>query len=83
MSAGPNAQKRARMRAALIERDGPACFYCERAFGPDLPPTFDHVEPRCRRRSWKLQDLVLACQPCNAAKADHDPVAFLLCLGRT
>ena len=41
--------------------------------------TLDHVAPRRGQTAYDRRDnLVLACQPCNAAKRDLAPLAFLL-----
>lgn len=41
--------------------------------------TLDHVAPRRGQTAYDRRDnLVLACQPCNGAKRDLPPLAFLL-----
>ena len=41
--------------------------------------TLDHVAPRRGQKAYDRRDnLVLACQACNAAKRDMAPTAFLL-----
>jgi hypothetical protein len=41
--------------------------------------TLDHVAPRRGQTAYDRRDnLVLACQPCNQAKKDQAPLAFLL-----
>lgn len=41
--------------------------------------TLDHVAPRRGQTAYDRRDnLVLACQPCNGAKRDLAPLAFLL-----
>jgi hypothetical protein len=41
--------------------------------------TLDHVAPRRGLTAYDRRDnLVLACQPCNALKRDQAPMAFLL-----
>ncbi len=60
-----------RLRSALLDRDGPWCFYCSRPFGPELPSTLDHVVPRSRGGPNAIGNLVLACGPCNNRKADR------------
>lgn len=80
MSAGPTpgAARRRRIRAALAERDGARCWYCGRGFGPGLDgATIDHLIPRRWLPTWALAALVLACEPCNTAKADRLPQALL------
>jgi 5-methylcytosine-specific restriction endonuclease McrA len=68
--------KRRRKRRALLLRDGAACAYCGLALGTGLPysrPTLDHVIPVSRGGSNALTNMVLACKPCNRAKADRMP----------
>ncbi|MFJ8856651.1 HNH endonuclease [Streptomyces sp. NPDC102437] len=80
MSAGttPGAARRRRIRAALAERDGAQCWYCGHGFGPGLDgATIDHLIPRRWLPTWTLVALVLACEPCNTAKADRLPQALL------
>lgn len=69
---------RAELRAALEERDGPDCFYCEGEL--DLENrTIDHVIPQreARRRGWEMEsthglgNLVLSCRTCNSLKGDR------------
>jgi hypothetical protein len=41
--------------------------------------TLDHVAPRRGQSAYDRRDnLVLACEPCNAVKRDQAPLAFLL-----
>lgn len=41
--------------------------------------TLDHVAPRRGQTAYDRRDnLVLACEPCNQAKKDQAPLAFLL-----
>ena len=65
-------------RSWLLERHGPVCAYCSRTFEPGAM-TLDHVAPRRGQTAYDRRDnLVLACQTCNAAKRDLPPLAFLL-----
>jgi 5-methylcytosine-specific restriction endonuclease McrA len=50
----------------LIQRDGPGCWYCGAMVGR---LTIDHVHPRSRGGSNALENLRLACTPCNSLKA--------------
>lgn len=62
----------------LLEQHGPICAYCGKKF-PDRLITLDHVTPRRGLTAYDRRDnLVLACQTCNAAKRDLAPLAFLL-----
>mgnify|MGYP002776715963 CR=1 FL=1 len=69
---------RAELRAALEERDGPNCFYCDTEL--DLENrTIDHVvsQREARRRGWEMDsthglgNLRLACKSCNSLKGDR------------
>ena len=65
-------------REWLLDRHGPVCAYCGRLTSPDTI-TLDHVRPRRGQTAYDRPDnLVLACIPCNAAKADSPLLAFLL-----
>lgn len=64
-------------RRWLIDRHGPVCAYCARKY-PEKEMTLDHVAPRRGQSAYDRRDnLVLACKPCNAAKADMPLLAFL------
>lgn len=55
-------------RAALMRRDRHKCAYCARA-----GDTIDHVIPRCQGGRTEWLNVVVACEPCNAAKAGRTP----------
>lgn len=62
-----NQQTKRRRVRQLIRRDGEECCYC----GVSLTPgtrTIDHVIPRSLGGSNKIDNLVLACSPCNEEK---------------
>jgi 5-methylcytosine-specific restriction endonuclease McrA len=60
----------AEIRLQVIERDGCECAYCgnktERVH-------IDHVFPLSRGGSSELENLVVACGPCNISKKDKTP----------
>ncbi|MFJ9376124.1 HNH endonuclease [Streptomyces sp. NPDC101455] len=58
-------------RLYLAERDGLHCFYCGTAFETARHATVDHYVPRALWSCNLPANLVLACQPCNEAKADR------------
>jgi 5-methylcytosine-specific restriction endonuclease McrA len=67
---GPwGAEKALRM---AFSAHGGACFYCAKVLA-EGEMTVDHVEPQKLNGGDSLQNLVLACKPCNAAKA-HKPI---------
>jgi len=54
------------------------CAYCGRRVAPSVV-TLDHVTPRRGQTAYDRRDnLVLACEDCNGAKADMPILAFLL-----
>ena len=54
------------------------CAYCGQRV-PESTITLDHVTPRRGQSAYDRRDnLVLACQPCNGAKADMPILSFLL-----
>jgi hypothetical protein len=61
-----------RTRYEVLNRDGFACRYCHET---DIPLTLDHVVPVALGGSDKPDNLVAACQPCNAGKASTNPDA--------
>lgn len=62
-----------RKRRALRLRDGPDCYWCG---APGLGVTIDHVIPKSMGGSNRLENLVLACEPCNQARGGiHGPGA--------
>jgi 5-methylcytosine-specific restriction endonuclease McrA len=46
---------------------GGACFYCRKSI-PKGEATVDHIEPQKLGGKSHIQNLALACKPCNAAK---------------
>jgi len=54
----------------VTARDGLACRYC--GSGSD-PLEYDHVLPWSRGGQHTLENLVVACRPCNRAKKDRTP----------
>lgn len=62
-----------KLHAMLTETDEPRCFYCERNF--DARSVVDHVVPWNYLLTDEYWDLVLACVPCQTAKADRLPDA--------
>ncbi|MFE6691630.1 HNH endonuclease [Streptomyces sp. NPDC057743] len=75
------AGRRARKRT-LARRDGRRCFYCREPFTADLRnATIDHVAPISLFVTWRTENLVLACRPCNTTKSNRLPLsmALLLC----
>jgi 5-methylcytosine-specific restriction endonuclease McrA len=61
-------QKRVR-RIRLLRKSGPCCYWCHETFPPHQL-TLDHLKPRSRGGSNKLENLRLACFPCNNRRSD-------------
>jgi 5-methylcytosine-specific restriction endonuclease McrA len=62
----------------LIAQHGSVCAYCGRRVAAGSV-TLDHVAPRRGQSAYDRRDnLVLACEECNGAKADMPILAFLL-----
>ncbi|TDB85667.1 HNH endonuclease [Actinomadura sp. KC216] len=74
---GPNAAKRRHLKRQLAARDGASCFYCGHPFAALADATIDHLIPYSIWPTWRQANLVLACGPCNHAKADRLPQTFL------
>lgn len=55
-----------------FEVHGGSCFYCSTSLSVGAV-TVDHVEPHKLSGSDSIQNLVLACKPCNSAKS-HVPI---------
>ncbi|MFJ5832279.1 HNH endonuclease [Streptomyces sp. NPDC093089] len=66
-----NSARRRSRKAQLAARDGWRCAYCRHRFRDLREATMDHVVPISLYRTWSANALVLACQPCNHAKADR------------
>lgn len=68
------------IRNRLI-RVHPYCGYCGRRVGRNTA-TLDHAIPVSRGGTDDLSNLVLACRPCNEAKADRTPREYALTILR-
>jgi len=77
---GISAHRRRARKKRLAERYGRQCFYCRRPFRDLREATADHIVPVSLWRSWSMTSLMLACRPCNEAKADRFPLLLALTL---
>ena len=59
-------------RQNVLARDKFRCQYCGER-GRNVVLTFDHVIPRSRGGRTEWNNIVMACQDCNATKADRTP----------
>jgi hypothetical protein len=66
----------ARLRAA-VERDGPTCIWCGRAFSGQVTPSTEHVVPRVKGGPSWLENEVAACRRCNSERGHTAPVEWL------
>lgn len=70
-----NPKDRERRVRALTLRDGGNCHYCKVVLDV-TNTTVDHVIPKARGGSNAIVNLVLACEPCNHARADMSYIKF-------
>lgn len=56
--------------AAVLLRDNRKCAYCDKR----KATTVDHIVPKSRGGKHEWLNVVSACRPCNARKADHSLV---------
>ncbi|MFE9802730.1 HNH endonuclease [Streptomyces goshikiensis] len=75
-----NSARRRQRKEQLARRDGQWCTYCAHPFDSLREATLDHVVPVSVLRTWSAGALVLACRPCNQAKADRLPLLIALLL---
>jgi hypothetical protein len=68
---------RAARLAAAVDRDGPTCIWCGRAFTGQAGPTTEHVVPRVKGGPSWLENEVAACHRCNADRGHIAPVEWL------
>lgn len=65
-----SSRRRERRIETLAERDGGMrCYWCSGRLTQRMV-TFDHVVPKSQGGTMRLSNLVLACRPCNARRAD-------------
>ncbi|CCG03215.1 HNH endonuclease [Blastococcus saxobsidens] len=74
MSAQPDRAARLQL---VLDRDGPSCVWCGRAFTPQVRPTTEHVVPRVKGGPSWLENEVAACGRCNGERGHRTPVEWL------
>lgn len=72
----PQPGRAARLRAAMA-RDGGACVWCGRACVGLVAATTDHLVPRVKGGPSWLENEVVACRRCNAARGHTGPAEWL------
>ena len=70
-----------RAKAAIVQRDGRACFYCARELS-DAEITIEHLVSRQKGGPDHQDNLAIACHPCNL-KAGHLPLVQKLKLRKS
>ncbi len=76
MASKIGSKDKARRFRALIERDGDFCHYCGVVLS-DESRSMDHIVPRSRGGTNVLENLVLACKPCNNKKGAKSYAHFV------
>lgn len=66
-------QRASKRRQQVLERDAHRCLYCD-----EPATTVDHVLPLSKGGTWRLSNLVAACECCNNKKANHLLEVFLV-----
>ncbi len=61
----------------MAQTQGWLCFYCATTM-THATATKDHIVPKSKGGSHDQSNLVAACLPCNAAKADLDAELFII-----
>jgi hypothetical protein len=56
----------------VYRRDGLICRYCAAVLSPG-ESTIDHIVPRIQNGSDEIDNLVVACMPCNTRKGGRTP----------
>ena len=57
----PKSYEKENKMARIEKRDGTGCYYC----GTYQPLTLDHIVPRALGGTWEVENLRIACLPCN------------------
>jgi 5-methylcytosine-specific restriction endonuclease McrA len=65
-----NSRTKQRKVRAMKIRDGNKCHWCKREFTEELPATVDHMKALKDGGSDAIENLVLACSPCNNGRAN-------------
>lgn len=62
------------VKQAVRDRDGDVCAYCGATEGPF---EIDHIVPWSRGGGHDIENLTVACVPCNRGKSDKTPEEWL------
>lgn len=65
--------KKRKRRQQIYDLSGGECFYCGRVIA-FKEATIDHIVPKSKGGSWRLENLVLACRKCNRIKGQIENI---------
>lgn len=68
---------RAERLVAVLDRDGPTCVWCGRAFVGRVVPTTDHLVPRVKGGPSWVENEVAACRRCNGERGHRGAAEWL------
>ena len=71
----PQPSRAERLRAAMA-RDGDACIWCGRPCVGLVAPTTDHMVPKVKGGPSWVENEVVACRRCNAARGHTSPAEW-------
>jgi len=57
-------------RVKLLKKQEGVCAYCDKKFDENNTPTVDHIIPKSKGGSYRLDNLVLVCSNCNTLKGN-------------
>lgn len=61
----------------VLDRDGPTCVWCGRAFDDALvPATTEHLVPRIKGGPSWVENELAACRRCNGERGHRTPAAW-------
>jgi hypothetical protein len=66
-------EEKRRTTAAIFRRDGDCCVYC----AARSPLSVDHIVTRSVGGSWRPDNLLTACRPCNNLRGDMTLAEFV------
>lgn len=64
-------KKYKRIKQTVIERDGLICCYCNRKLTLE-EVTMEHIVPHCKRGTYNVTNLTVACSSCNNERDNQD-----------
>lgn len=70
-AAVPFLPKQDRKKHNLWAKQKGLCAYCDRTFKDYFDCSLDHIKPKSKGGSNKVENLALVCHPCNNLKANY------------